>query len=113
MYYNKVEICGVNTAKLPVLTEKEKTELLKLSKSGDKNAREKMIKVLQNRDIDILTRISVVLDLAQRMQDALDNDEIFDELWDFASGKQSDFSYKAAGLGILTYFFEKCEVFEK
>ena len=43
MYYGKVEICGINTAKLPVLTEKEKTELLKLSKNGDKNAREKMI----------------------------------------------------------------------
>ena len=33
MYYGKVEICGINTAKLPVLTEKEKTELLKLSKN--------------------------------------------------------------------------------
>ena len=43
MYYGKVEICGINTSKLPVLTEKEKTELLKLSKNGDKNAREKMI----------------------------------------------------------------------
>ena len=43
MYYGKVEICGINTAKLPVLTEKEKTELFKLSKNGDKNAREKMI----------------------------------------------------------------------
>jgi len=43
----------------------------------------------------------------------LDNYEIFDELWTFASGNHSDFSYKAAGLGILTYFFEKCEVFEK
>ena len=43
MYYGKVEICGINTAKLPVLTEKEQTELLKLSKNGDKNAREKMI----------------------------------------------------------------------
>jgi len=43
MYYGKVEICGINTAKLPVLKESEKTELLKLAKNGDKNAREKMI----------------------------------------------------------------------
>lgn len=43
----------------------------------------------------------------------LDNYEIFEELWSFASGNNFDFSYKAAGLGILTYFFEKCEVFEK
>ena len=43
MYYGKVEICGINTAKLPVLKESEKIELLKLAKNGDKNAREKMI----------------------------------------------------------------------
>lgn len=42
-----------------------------------------------------------------------DSYEIFYELWTFASGNHTDFSYKAAGLGILTYFFEKCEVFEK
>jgi len=28
MYYNKVEICGVNTSKLKTLTDKEKKELL-------------------------------------------------------------------------------------
>lgn len=41
---NKVEICGVNTAKLPVLTNKEKNELLIQIKNGDNNAREKFIK---------------------------------------------------------------------
>lgn len=41
--YNKVEICGVNTAKLQVLSEKEKKELIVLSKCGDKYAREKLI----------------------------------------------------------------------
>ena len=41
--YNKVEICGVNTSKLKVLTEKEKTELLKRVKDGDKKAREELI----------------------------------------------------------------------
>lgn len=43
MYINKVEICGVNTAKLPILKEKEKAELLKLAKAGDSTARDKMI----------------------------------------------------------------------
>lgn len=43
MQYSKVEICGVNTAKLPVLKEKEKTELLKRVKNGDKRAREELI----------------------------------------------------------------------
>lgn len=55
--------------------EFEDFDFLLYTKLAD--AREKIIKVLQNRDIDILTRISVVLDLTQRMQDALDKDEIF------------------------------------
>lgn len=41
--YNKVEICGVNTAKLKVLTEQEKTTLLKRVKQGDMAAREELI----------------------------------------------------------------------
>ncbi|HHW46403.1 MAG TPA: RNA polymerase sporulation sigma factor SigG [Clostridiales bacterium] len=43
MKYNKVEICGINTSKLPVLTEQEKDELLKKVKKGDKQAREALI----------------------------------------------------------------------
>jgi RNA polymerase sporulation-specific sigma factor len=42
--YNKVEICGVNTSKLKVLTEKEKMELLRRTKSGDMEARDELIK---------------------------------------------------------------------
>lgn len=44
MFYNKVEICGVNTAHLPVLTDEEKTELLIKAQNGDIAAREKMIR---------------------------------------------------------------------
>ncbi len=44
MYYNKVEISGVNTSKLKVLKETEKTELLKKIKQGDMNAREELIR---------------------------------------------------------------------
>lgn len=43
MYNNKVIICGVDTSKLPLLKEKEKEELLKKVKSGDKSARDKLI----------------------------------------------------------------------
>ena len=43
MQYNKVEICGVNTSKLKVLTEKEKMELLRRVKEGDTKAREDLI----------------------------------------------------------------------
>lgn len=40
---NKVEICGVNTAKLPVLSNEEKQELLIKIKNGDTVARENFI----------------------------------------------------------------------
>ena len=43
MYYNKVEICGVNTAKLKVLKEKEKIALLKRVKAGDEAARQELV----------------------------------------------------------------------
>ncbi len=44
MYYNKVEISGVNTAKLKVLKESEKMELLRRVKQGDMNARDELIR---------------------------------------------------------------------
>ena len=40
---NKVEICGVNTSKLPVLSKEEKEELLKKIKNGDEEARNRFI----------------------------------------------------------------------
>lgn len=43
MYGNKVEICGINTSKLTLLKEKEKMELLKAMRDGNKTAREKLI----------------------------------------------------------------------
>ncbi len=39
----KVEICGVNTSKLPVLKSEESMELLKRAREGDMDAREKLI----------------------------------------------------------------------
>lgn len=43
MYYSKVEICGVNTATLPCLSDVEKKDLLVRTKNGDNSAREKLI----------------------------------------------------------------------
>ena len=44
MALNKVEICGVNTAKLPMLTQEEKDALFVRIKAGDMEAREVFIK---------------------------------------------------------------------
>lgn len=43
MQINKVEICGVNTSKLKILSEAEKIQLLKRAKDGDTDAREQLI----------------------------------------------------------------------
>ena len=40
---NKVEICGVNTSKLPVINKEKKEELIKRIKNGDEEARTEFI----------------------------------------------------------------------
>lgn len=58
MQFNKVEICGVNTANLKLLSEKEKTELLKRSQSGDKNARDELVKGNLRLVLSVIQRFS-------------------------------------------------------
>ena len=68
MYYNKVEICGVNTAKLAVLTSEEKRELLLKSKAGDEAARQKLID----------GNLRLVLSIIQRFTNRRENlDDLF------------------------------------
>lgn len=43
MYRFKVEICGINTSELKVLSEEEKTDLLRRARTGDENARKDLI----------------------------------------------------------------------
>ena len=58
--YNKVELCGVNTAELPVLTEREKRQLLTRARAGDRAARQNMI------EGNLRLVLSVVQRFAQR-----------------------------------------------
>ena len=44
MAQGKVEICGVNTAKLPILSDQEKEALFVRIKEGDQEAKEEYIK---------------------------------------------------------------------
>lgn len=44
MFYNKVEIAGINTSNLKVLKEAEKMELLRRVKAGDMEARDELIR---------------------------------------------------------------------
>lgn len=54
----KVEICGVNTSKLPLLTEDEKKNLWERIKSGDTEARETYIKGNLRLVLSVLKRFS-------------------------------------------------------
>ncbi len=65
---NKVEICGVNTSKLPVLSKKEKEELFIKIKEGDKSARE----------VFIHGNLRLVLSVIQRFSNRGENaDDLF------------------------------------
>ena len=56
--YNKVEICGVNTATLKVLTEKEKIALLRRVKEGDETAREELVNGNLRLVLSVIQRFS-------------------------------------------------------
>ncbi len=58
--YNKVELCGVDTARLPVLSEAEKRQLLTRARAGDAAARQAMI------EGNLRLVLSVVQRFAQR-----------------------------------------------
>ena len=68
MYYNKVEICGVNTAKLKVLSDDEKRSLLERSQAGDEEARKELI----------YGNLRLVLSIIQRFSNRKENmDDLF------------------------------------
>lgn len=56
--FNKVEICGINTSKLTVLTESEKMQLLELAHGGDKAAREQLISGNLKLVLSVIQRFS-------------------------------------------------------
>ena len=58
MALNKVEICGVNTARLPVLTNEEKEQLFTRIKTGDMEARERYIKGNLRLVLSVIKRFS-------------------------------------------------------
>ena len=64
----KVEICGVNTARLKVLSQKEMDKLLLRAKDGDENARQELIE----------GNLRLVLSVIQRFEKRGENpDDLF------------------------------------
>lgn len=68
MALNKVEICGVNTSRLPILKADEKEELFRRIREGDREAREEYIK----------GNLRLVLSVIKRFQNSSENaDDLF------------------------------------
>lgn len=68
MYYNKVEICGVNTSNIKVLTDEEKRILMDKCKAGDTDARQELI----------YGNLRLVLSIIQRFTNRKENmDDLF------------------------------------
>ena len=68
MYYNKVEICGVNTSDLKVVTDEEKHDLLLRTHNGDEEARQELIS----------GNLRLVLSIIQRFTNRKENmDDLF------------------------------------
>ena len=67
-YFNKVEICGINTNELTVMSEAEKMELLKKAHDGDMLARDRLIE----------GNLRLVLSVVQRFANRGENmDDLF------------------------------------
>ena len=68
MFYSKVEICGINTAELKVLTDDEKKDLIEKAKDGDQWARQELI----------YGNLRLVLSIIQRFTNRKENiDDLF------------------------------------
>lgn len=72
MLYSKVEICGINTTKLPVISEKRKKELLEIIHHG------KPVQAKSARDEMINGNLRLVLSVVQRFGSRGENpDDLF------------------------------------
>jgi len=68
LQFGKVDICGINTATLPVLKEADNMQLLQKSKTGDKQARNKIVE----------GNLRLVLSVVQRFSNRGENpDDLF------------------------------------
>ena len=107
---------------LEIIPPKEKIEKNRLSKDVENLITMGMVGIGQvkeylnkNPDIEFSDRLrnGFVRKYIDLKREELSENDIFYELLNFASINSNDFKIKAAGLKILTYFFEICEVFEK
>ena len=105
-----------------IIPPREKIEKNDLSPEIENYITIGMLKVKQvkdylnkNPDIQFSDRLRAgfVNKYRELRNEGLEGDALFYALLDFASNSSPDFRYMTAGLSVLTYFFELCEVFEE
>jgi len=74
----------------------------------------KFVEYMSQQDMDFPERLrrGFVEEYLKQRDSGLEGDALFVALREFAGGYSSDFGDQAAGLAVLVYLFEKCEVFE-
>lgn len=107
---------------ITLIPPKEKIQKNQLSADIEENIKIGMLKsklvaqyIEKQPDVDFGERLKKgFVDKYLKLKKAgVGSDELFWDLFEFASNGSPDFKTRAAGLAILTYFFETCEVFEK
>ena len=75
----------------------------------------KFLNSMSGIDMNFSERLkNVIFEKYQSLKDGgVENNEIFNELEDFCTIGEYQINYKAAGLSVLVYFFQSCEIFEK
>lgn len=78
---------------------------------------ERQLEEYLNRNLDrtFASRLRniVVAEYNKLKQEGLTGNEIFYEIMKFAAGNSTDFKKQAAGLSIIAYYFNVCDIFEK
>lgn len=107
---------------IKIISPKDKIKKNQLSKSIEEYIKIGMLKsklvaqyIAQHPDIKFGERLKkgFVDKYLELRQASKQGDEIFLDLFEFASNSSPAFKIQAAALAVLTYFFETCEVFEK
>ena len=63
MFLNRVEICGVNTSELPLLSDEEKENLFIQIEQGNMDAREQYVKGNLRLVLSVIQRFSAITNM--------------------------------------------------
>ncbi len=76
---------------------------------------ERYVETTGSVDRTFVTRLTsgFISHYQQQRAAGLQGDALFAEMFQFSTQGRTEFAYQSAGLAVLTYLFERCEVFER